>query len=338
MAVKLGRFELPNRVVKDEKTATDTYARFVAEPFEAGFGHTIGNSLRRVLLSSLEGAAITAVKIAGVQHEFSTIKGVAEDVAEIVLNLKKVLCVSHSRKARTLNLDVKREGPVTAADIESDGTVTILNPKQHICTLTENRRFTMELDIGIGRGYQPSELLKGEDDPIGKIAMDALFSPVRKVKYYTENTRVGQQMNYDRVVIDIWTDGRLTPDEALKQASAILRRHLDVFVQYDEHYVEFEAPKRERRDEEEEQRRLLLMPISEIELSVRAANCIANAQIKTIGDLVQKTEADMLKYRNFGKKSLAEIKSILEGMGLSLGMKVDHLLVRRDEAEEPSKE
>jgi DNA-directed RNA polymerase subunit alpha len=338
MAVKLGRFELPNRVVKDEKTATDTYARFVAEPFEAGFGHTIGNSLRRVLLSSLEGAAITAVKIAGVQHEFSTIKGVAEDVAEIVLNLKKVLCVSHSRKTRTLTLDVKREGPVTAADIESEGTVTILNPKQHICTLTESRRLTMELDIGVGRGYKPSELLKGEDDPIGKIAMDALFSPVRKVKYSTENTRVGQQMNYDRVIVEIWTDGRLTPDEALKQASAILRRHLDVFVQYDEHYVEFEAPKRERRDEEEEQRRLLMMPISEIELSVRAANCIANAQIKTIGDLVQKSEADMLKYRNFGKKSLAEIKSILEGMGLSLGMTVDTLLARRDEDEESSKE
>jgi DNA-directed RNA polymerase subunit alpha len=334
MAVKLGRFELPNRVVKDEKTATDTYAHFVAEPFEAGFGHTIGNSLRRVLLSSLEGAAITAVKIAGVQHEFSTIKGVTEDVAEIVLNLKKVLCVSHLRKTRTLSLDVKREGPVTAADIESDGTVTILNPKQHICTLTENRRLTMELDIGVGRGYKPSELLKGDDDPIGKITMDALFSPVRKVKYYTENTRVGQQMNYDRLVIEVWTDGRLTPDEALKQASAILRKHLDVFVDYDEAYVEFEAPKRERKDEEEELRRLLTMPITEIELSVRAANCIANAQIQTIGDLVQKTEADMLKYRNFGKKSLAEIKHILEGMGLSLGMKVDHVLAKGEEETE----
>ena len=334
MAVKLGRFELPNRVVKDEKTATDTYARFVAEPFEAGFGHTIGNSLRRVLLSSLEGAAITSVKIAGVQHEFSTIKGVVEDVAEIVLNLKKVLCVSHSRKTHALTLNVKREGEVTAADIETDGTVEILNPEQFICRLTESRRLNMELEVSVGRGYTPSELLKGEDEPIGKITMDALFSPVRKVKYSTENTRVGQQMNYDRLIVEIWTDGRLTPDEALKQASAILRRHLDVFVDYDEHYVEFEAPKRERRDEEEELRRLLTMPISEIELSVRAANCIANAQIGTIGDLVQKTEADMLKYRNFGKKSLAEIKGILEGMGLSLGMKVDHLLARRDADEE----
>ncbi len=334
MAVKLGRFELPNRLVKDEKTATDTYARFVAEPFEAGFGHTIGNSLRRVLLSSLEGAAITAIKIAGVQHEFSTMKGVVEDVAEIVLNLKKVLCVSHSRKTRQLGLSVKREGEVTAADIETDGTVEILNPEQHICTLSENRRLKMDLDVSVGRGYKPSELIKGEDDPIGKIAMDALFSPVRKVKYYTENTRVGQQMNYDRLIVEIWTDGRLTPDEALKQASAILRRHLDVFVDYEEAYVEFEVPKRERKDEEEELRKLLMMPITEIELSVRAANCIANAQIATIGDLVQKTEADMLKYRNFGKKSLAEIKGILEGMGLGLGMKVDTVLARREDGDE----
>jgi DNA-directed RNA polymerase subunit alpha len=334
MAIKLGRFELPNRVIKDDKTATDTYARFVAEPFEAGFGHTIGNSLRRVLLSSLEGAAITAVKIAGVQHEFSTMKGVVEDVAEVVLNLKKVLCVSHSRKTRQLSLSVKRDGEVTAGDIETDGTVEILNPGQHICTLTENRRLSAELDVSVGRGYTPSELLKGEDEPIGKIAIDALFSPVRKVKYSTENTRVGQQMNYDRLVMEIWTDGRLTPDEALKQASAILQRHLDVFVDYDEDYVEFEAPKRERKDEEEELRKLLLMPISEIELSVRAANCIANAQIETIGDLVQKTEADMLKYRNFGKKSLAEIKGILEGMSLSLGMKVDHVIGKKDDEED----
>jgi len=332
MAIKLGRFELPNRLIKDDKTATDTYARFVAEPFEAGFGHTIGNSLRRVLLSSLEGAAITALKIAGVQHEFSTMKGVVEDVAEIVLNLKKVLCVSHSRKTRQLSLSVKRDGEVTAADIETDGTVEILNPGLHICTLTENRRLSADLDVSVGRGYKPSELLKGEDEPIGKIAIDALFSPVRKVKYSTENTRVGQQMNYDRLIVEIWTDGRLTPDEALKQASAILRRHLDVFVDYDEHYVEFEAPKRERKDEEEELRKLLL--ISEIELSVRAANCIANAQIETIGDLVQKTEADMLKYRNFGKKSLAEIKGIIEGMGLSLGMKVDHIMDKKNDEED----
>jgi len=338
MAVKLGRFELPNRVIKDEKTATDTYAHFTAEPFEAGFGHTIGNSLRRVLLSSLEGAAITAVKIEGVQHEFSTVTGVVEDVAEIVLNLKKVLCVSHSRKTRQLTLDVTREGEVTAGDIETDGTVEIINPEQHICTLTKSRRFSMELDINVGRGYMPSELLKGEDEIIGKIVMDALFSPVRKVKYYTENTRVGQLMNYDRLVVEIWTDGRLTPDEALKQTSAILRSHLDVFVEYDEHYIEFETPKHERKDQEEDLRKLLLMPITEIELSVRAANCIANADIKTIGDLVRKTEADMLKYRNFGKKSLGEIRSILEGMNLTLGMDVDSVLAQGNDDEERSSE
>lgn len=326
MAVKLGRFELPKRVIKEEESATDTYARFIAEPFEAGFGHTIGNSLRRVLLSSLEGAAITSVKVDGIQHDFSTISGILEDVSEIILNLKRVLLVSHSRTPKQLELKVKRKGEIVAGDFKTDGTVEILNPDQLICTATVEKKIGMQVGVTIGRGYVPSELNKSPEQPIGVIAMDAVFSPTRRVKYYVENTRVGQQMNYDRLVMEIWTDGRLTPDEALKQASAILRAHLNVFVDYDEDYVEFEPEREKEEDAKAELRKLLETPIGEIELSVRAANCITSANIKTIGDLVQKTEAEMLKYRNFGKKSLNEIKSILERMGLSLAMDVQDIL------------
>jgi DNA-directed RNA polymerase subunit alpha len=329
MAVKVARFEMPKPVIKDEESATDTYAKFIAEPFEAGFGHTIGNSLRRVLLSSLEGAAIAAVKIEGVQHEFSTIPGILEDVTDIILNLKRVLLVSHSRIPKTLDLKVKRRGEIVAGDFTADATVQVLNPDQLICTATTETKFAMEARVSIGRGYVPSEENKSPDDPIGLIVMDAAFSPVRRVKYSVENTRVGQQMNYDRLVIEIWTDGRLTPDEALKQSSAILRAHLDPFVGYDESYLEFEAGKEEQEDAKAELRKLLDTPVSEIELSVRAANCISSASIKTIGDLVQKTEPEMLKFRNFGKKSLNEIKAILEGMGLSLGMDVSDILGKK---------
>jgi DNA-directed RNA polymerase subunit alpha len=331
MAVKLARFEMPKRVVKEEGSATDTYAKFVAEPFEAGFGHTIGNSLRRVLLSSLEGAAITSVRIDEVQHEFSTIPGILEDVSEIVLNLKRVLLVSHSRVPKSMELKVKRKGEIVAGDFKTDGTVDVLNPDQLICTATVEKKIGMQAGVSIGRGYVPSELNKLPEQPIGVIAMDAVFSPVRRVKYYVENTRVGQQMNYDRLVLEVWTDGRLTPDEALKQASSILRAHLGAFVDYDENYVEFEPEKEAEEDAKVELRKQLETPIGEIELSVRAANCIAAANIKTIGDLVQKTEAEMLKFRNFGKKSLNEIKSILDGMGLSLGMNLDELLGRKRE-------
>jgi len=331
MAVKLARFEMPKRVVKEEESANETYGKFVAEPFEAGFGHTIGNSLRRALLSSLEGAAITYVKIDGIQHEFSTISGILEDVTEIILNLKKVLLVSHSRVPKVLELKVKRKGEIVAGDFKTDGTVEILNPDQLICTATAEKKISMQAGVFVGRGYVPLELNKSPDQPIGIIAMDAIFSPVRRVKYYVENTRVGQQMNYDRLVMEIWTDGRLTPDEALKQGSAILRAHLGAFVEYDENYVEFEAEEAKEEDAKAELRKLLETPIGEIELSVRAANCISAANIKTIGDLVQKTEPEMLKFRNFGKKSLNEIKGILERMGLSLGMDVRESLGRKKE-------
>ncbi len=325
MAIKLGRFEMPKRLVKDDKSATETYASFVAEPFEAGFGHTIGNSLRRVLLSSLEGAAITSVKIDGVQHEFSTIPGVVEDVVEIILNLKNLKIISYVREPVKLLLEVKKKGEVTAADFQEDTNIGILNRDAHILTLATQKKIKMEVEINIGRGFVPAEKSRDKGSSIGTIPMDASFSPVTKVKYYTQDTRVGQVMNYDKLIMEVWTDGRLTPDEALKQASAILRKHLDPFVDYDEHYVEFEEELKEKKDENEEIRKLLNMSINEIELSVRAANCVAAANIKTIGELVQKTETEMLKYRNFGKKSLNEIKEILSGMGLSLGMKVDHI-------------
>lgn len=329
MAVRLAPFEMPKPVIKEEQSATETYAKFIAEPFEVGFAHTIGNSLRRVLLSSLEGAAITAVKIGGVQHEFSTIPGILEDVTDIILNLKRVLLVSHSRLPKTLSLKVKRKGEIVAGDFTADATVQILNPDQLICTATAEVKFSLEARVSIGRGYVPSEENKSPDDPIGLIVMDAAYSPVRRVKYSVEDTRVGQQMNYDRLVMEIWTDGRLTPDEAMKQASAILRAHLNPFVNYDETYLEFEAGKEEREDARAELRKLLDTPVSEIELSVRAANCIASANIKTIADLVQKSEPEMLKYRNFGKKSLNEIKVILEGMGLSLGMDLSDILGKK---------
>jgi DNA-directed RNA polymerase subunit alpha len=322
MAVKLGRFEMPNRLTKDEKTATDNYAKFIAEPFESGYAHTLGNALRRVLLSSLEGAGITAVKIDGVPHEFSTMDNVHEDVAEIILNLKGVLLVSNKREPRKLELKAKKKGPVTAADIKTDGVVEVLNPDHHLFTITKERAVRMEITVDIGRGYEPAEETKKEDQPIGVIVLDAVFNPVRKVKYYVESTRVGQQLNYDRLVLEVTTDGRLVPDEALKQASAVLREHLAIFVDYDESYIEFDEKEEAKEDEQQDLAKLLQMSINEIELSVRAANCIASANITTIGDLVSRSEAEMLKYRNFGKKSLNEIKAIIESMGLSLGMDV----------------
>ena len=337
MAVKLGRFEMPSRLTKDEKTATDNYAKFIAEPFEVGYAHTLGNALRRVLLSSLEGAAITAIKIDAVPHEFSTMENVEEDVSEIILNLKGVLLVSNKRETRKLELKAKKKGPVTAADIKTDGVVEVLNPDQHLFTITKERAVHMDITVDIGRGYAPAEENKKEEQPIGVIALDAVFNPVRKVKYYVESTRIGQQLNYDRLVLEVTTDGRLVPDEALKQASAVLREHLAIFVDYDESYVEFEQKEEQQEDEQQDLAKLLQMSINEIELSVRAANCIASANITTIGDLVSRSEAEMLKYRNFGKKSLNEIKAIIESMGLSLGMDVGEFMGDVESAAEAEK-
>jgi DNA-directed RNA polymerase subunit alpha len=327
MPVRLGRFEMPKRLTKEESTATDTYAKFVAEPFETGYGHTIGNSIRRVLLSSLEGAAITSVKIDGAMHEFTTVDGAVEDVTDIVLNLKQVKFKAHSREPQTLLLSVNREGAVTAGDIELNQNVEIVNPDQLICTLDRKKKLEMELEVRVGRGFCPGDENKKTDQPIGVIAIDSLFSPVTRVRYAVEAARVGQRTDYDKLILEVWTDGRLSPDDALTQASAILQHHLDVFVGYDKNAVEFEVEVKPQDDEKAKLKKLLNMSVNEIELSVRAANCLNNANITTVGQLAMKTEQEMLKYRNFGKKSLNEIKEKLTGLNLTLGMNIDPALL-----------
>ncbi len=311
---------MPKRLTREDATATDTYAKFIAEPFETGYGHTIGNSLRRVLLSSLEGAAISSIKVDGAMHEFATIDGIVEDVTDLVLNLKKVLLKSHSRDPQTVMLSVNKEGEVTAADIQLSQNLELVNPTQHICTLDKKRKFEMELEIKVGRGFLPGDENKKPNQPIGVIAIESLFSPVTRVRYSVENARVGQRTDYDRLILEIWTDGRISPDDALTQASAILQHHLDVFVGYDKNAVEFEEVVDKQDEEKTKLKKLLNMSVNEIELSVRAANCLNNANITTVGQLAMKSEQEMLKYRNFGKKSLNEIKEKLAALGLTLGM------------------
>ncbi|QQY07635.1 MAG: DNA-directed RNA polymerase subunit alpha [Candidatus Xiphinematobacter sp.] len=327
MVTQLGRFEMPKSLVRDEATATDTYCKFIAEPFEAGYGHTVGNSLRRVLLSSLEGAAITSIKIQGALHEFTTLPGVVEDVVDIILNLKKIKFRVYDCEVRTLVISVNKEGPVTAADIQPHQQCEVLNPKQHICTLDAKQNFEAELEVHLGRGFATWDENKRKDQPIGVIAIDSVFSPVVRVRYTVENTRVGQRTDYDKLILEVWTDGRLTPSESLLHASAILRHHLDVFVNYDDSQVVFDETPQELSQEGTRVKKLLNMSVNEIELSVRAANCLNNANITTVGQLAMKSEAEMLKYRNFGKKSLNEIKDKLSHLGLSLGMKFEAGLV-----------
>src|SRR2546425_881174 len=281
MPVRLGRFEMPKRLTKEEATATETYAKFVAEPFETGYGHTVGNSLRRVLLSSLEGPAITSIKVDGAMHEFATIEGVVEDVTDIVLNLKKILLKAHTRDPQTLLLSVNKDGDVTAADIQLNQNVELVNSNQHICTLDKKKKFEMELEVKVGRGFLPGDENKKPNQAIGVVAIDSLFSPVTRVRYAVENARVGQRTDYDRLLLEIWTDGRISPDDALTQASAILQHHLDVFVGYDKNAVEFEEVVDKQDEEKTKLKKLLNMSVNEIELSVRAANCLNNANITT---------------------------------------------------------
>jgi len=327
MAKRLGKFQLPNRLIKDEDSSSDTYGKFTAEPFEGGYGHTIGNSLRRILLSSIEGAAISSIKMEGVQHEFQSIDGIVEDVTDIILNLKKILVVSHKRESIRLMIDVTRKGEITAADIQADSNIEIINPDQVICTLDSEKRMIADLEIKVGRGYVSGEDNKEVDQPIGVIAIDSLYSPVTLVKYAVENTRVGQMTDFDKLILEIWTDGRITPDDCLKQAAAILKHHFDVFDKVSDDSIEFESEQVEVSEEQNKLRKLLNMSVNEIELSVRAANCLNNANITTVGELAMKSEQEMLKYRNFGKKSLNEIKAKLEQLGLSLGMKIDERLL-----------
>ena len=320
MGISWKTFEMPKKLECDDKTYSTSYGRFAAEPFERGFGATIGNSLRRILISSIEGAAVTSVKIDGVLHEFSTIPGVMEDVPQIILNIKQLVLRSHARTPKILRLKASKKGEVTAKKIVADDTVQIINPDLHIATLTKDANFNMELEIGKGRGYAPSDRNKKEGQAIGVIPVDSVFAPVRRVNFHVEDTRVGQITDYDKLILDIWTNGSIEPKEALLYASHILQRHLEIFAKFGE--VEVEEEEREDNKENKELLEKLALPVSELELSVRSNNCLREARIKTIGDMVRKTEQDMLQYRNFGKKSLTEIKEILKGMGLSFGMEV----------------
>ena len=318
MGVKLRNFEMPKKLVCEESTFTPTYGKFIAEPFERGYGTTVGNSLRRVLISSIEGTAVTSVKIAGVSHEFSTIKGVVEDTPQIILNIKKLILKSHFKKPKPMFLKVAKKGEVKAKDFKVDETVQILNPNLHIATLTKKTKLEMELEVSRGRGYVLAEKNKKESQPIGVIPIDSVFSPVKRINFTVENTRVGQITDYDRLLLEIWTNGSIDPKEAMLYASNILQRHLDIFVELGQ--LPEEITEEEESKEEKEIIEKLNMPITELELSVRSSNCLREAKIKTIGDLVKKAEVEMLKYRNFGKKSLSEINKILADMGLRLGM------------------
>ncbi len=330
MGISMKNFEMPKKLVLDESTYTQTYGKFVAEPFERGYGVTIGNSLRRVLISSIEGTAVTSIKIAGAHHEFSAINGVVEDAPQVILNIKKLILKSHFKIPKRMTIDVDKKGEITAKDIKTDETVEIVNPGLHIATLTKNVRFQVELEVARGRGYVPAERNKKEGQPIGVIAVDSIFTPVTKVNFFVENTRVGQITDYDRLILEISTNGSIEPKEALLYASNILQRHLDIFVGFGKLPEEEEAPV--ETVEQKQLKEKLKVPISELELSVRSSNCLREARIKTIGDLVRRSELEMLKYRNFGKKSLAEINKILISMGLSLGMKMEEEATKKEES------
>jgi DNA-directed RNA polymerase subunit alpha len=327
--MNLKDFQLPKAIERDEATFSDTYGKFIVQPLERGFGLTVGNALRRVLLSSIQGAAITSVKIDGVLHEFATIPGVVEDVTEIVLALKGVRIKYHAAHPKTISVEVKNKKEITAADLQVDPDVEILNPEHHIATLEEKLTIKMELEVNVGKGYVSAELNKKLEQAIGFIAIDALFSPIKKVNYTVENVRVGQRTDYDKIILEIWTDGSIMPDDALAYAAKILKDHLQVFINFKE------EPQQEVKEEVDEEtkriRNLLNMSVKELELSVRSANCLNAASIKTIGDLVARGEQEMLKYRNFGRKSLSELNEILAKLGLSFGMDVEKYLGKKKE-------
>ncbi len=328
MELELKPLIRPSRLVPDAVTLSETFGRFTAEPFERGFGNTIGNSLRRILLSSVQGAAATSVRFEGIAHEFSGIPGAKEDVNDVILNLKQtVFKMDGVHGKATVFLDKQGPGVVTAGDFELPDHVQILNPDQPICTLSETGHLRMEVLVAQGRGYQPAyyEPMEDEDD-IGIIPIDAVFSPVRQVSYRVADARVGQRTDYDRLILEVTTDGSVRPDEAISYAAKILRDHLDLFIRAEDHDTSAvagaDSDDRDRSPDSDIQR-LLDKSIEELELSVRSFNCLEAAQIKTIRDLVQKSEGEMLKYRNFGRKSLSEIKAILKEMGLGFNMKLD---------------
>jgi DNA-directed RNA polymerase subunit alpha len=322
----------PKRLEVEKETLTPFYGKFTAEPFERGLGITIGNSLRRILLSSLQGAAITSVKIDGVLHEFSTIPGTKEDMTEIILNLKEVRLKLHTEGPKTIR--VKTEGPkvLKAGDILTGDAVEILNPDHYIATLSRDGKLSMEMLVKMGRGYVPAERNKEENQPVGTIPMDAIFSPTKKVNYTVTNARVGQITDYDKLTLEVWTDGSLNPEEAIAHSAKILKDQLSIFITFEEE-EEAEIPYSEDEEEKEGVNENLLRSVDELELSVRSANCLKHANIKLIGDLVQKTEAEILATKNFGRKSLNEIKDILTEMGLNLGMKLENWPPKKSEEE-----
>ncbi len=308
----------PKRLEVEDGKLSDTYGKFSCEPLEAGYGITLGNSLRRVLLSSLQGAAITTVRIEGALHEFTTVDGVVEDVADVILNIKALRLHMDDATPRTLTLDVQAEGPVTAGQIEAPTGVTILDPEQHIATLSKGGRLRLEMTCEMGRGYRTADQNKTEGQPIGVIPIDSLFSPIRKVNYRVTNARVGQRTDFDRLILEVWTDGSVRPDDAVAFAAKILKEQLAIFINREE----LEESQSQVAAPDDQLNEYLWRSVDELELSVRSANCLQNANIHYIGDLVQRTEADMLKTKNFGRKSLKEIKEILSQMGLSLGMNI----------------
>ncbi|MHC4931764.1 MAG: DNA-directed RNA polymerase subunit alpha [Planctomycetota bacterium] len=333
MRIRWRNLELPTRVVAEDLSST--YGRFVAEPFERGFGTTVGNGLRRVLLSSIEGSAVTSVKVHGVRHEFTALPHLVEDVTDVILNLKKLLVRLHRDEQVHLRIDRNTKGTVTGADVVCDPGAEVVNPELHICTLAEDVEFSCELTARRGRGYVTAEENAGPEQEIGVIPIDSIFSPVHRVRYRIENTRVGKLTNYDKLLLEIWTDGTISPDDALVEASKIYRKHLNPFVQYGFAGAELPAeiveeiptlPEPEPAGEDLQLRERLALPISDLDLSVRASNCLEAENVKTIGELVRLSEAGLLALKNFGKTSLREVKTKLANVGLSLEMDVDSLL------------
>ena len=327
----------PKAIVIDEEARTDFYGKFVCEPLERGFGITIGNSLRRILLSSLQGAAVVSVKFNDIVHEFTAIPGVLEDATDIILNLKEIRLRLIDAEEAVIHLSREGEGPVTAGDMETDGALEILNPEQHLATLNKEGKLNMEMVVRAGKGYVPAEKSQRKNQPLGEIPIDAVFSPIQRVNYVVTNARVGQITDYDKLTLEVWTDGSVLPEDAVAFGAKILKEQMTPFINFEE---EPEPLEEEEEQEEESLNQNLFRPVSELELSVRSANCLKNASITLIGELVQKTEAEMLKTKNFGRKSLNEIKGILEEMGLSLGIKLENFpqVKSPDEMEEEETE
>ena len=310
----------PEQIVRDNDPADSVYGKFVCEPLERGYGTTIGNALRRVLLAALQGAAFVAVKISGVQHEFTTIPGVLEDVTDIILNIKQVRLAMDTDAPQTVVLDVRQKGEVTAGDIQGNQHVEVLNPELHIATLTEDGEFHLELEVRMGKGDVPADMHEGLSEEIGRIKLDSSFSPVRKVAYSVEQARVGQMTNYDKLILEVWTDGSVTPEDAVAYSAKIIKDQISVFINFDEQISDDSGLGSNDSGEFNEN---LFKSIDDLELSVRATNCLRSANIALVGELVQRSENEMLKTKNFGKKSLDEIKNVLLDMGLDFGMKVD---------------